>query len=207
MKRTPTTVTLAVLGVATVLGLSACSTQVAKPAAPTVENEIAATEKGGVRSQAVTIRATVEKVDPKSRRVSLVGFDGTRETLTVSPAVQNLPQVRKGDEVVVTYYQAAAFEVLAKGEKRDPATVAAGIGAAPLGAMPAGVAADVTTLVVDVVRLDPEKRTAVVRGPEGGIVSLDIRNPVVFEKVKVGDRVEIVLAEAVAIAVEPTGGR
>lgn len=191
--------TAGLLGLAT---LSACSAQVDKPAAPTVETSVEATKKGGIRTKAITIRAKVEKVDQKSRKVSLLGFDGTRETLRVGDDVKNLAQVRKGDEVVVTYYQAAAFEVLAKGEKKADPSAVAGIATAEPGEMPGGVAAQVTTLVVDVLKLDPENSTATIRGPEGDTLTIDIRNPVVFDKVKVGDRVEVTLAEAMAVDVQ-----
>ena len=202
MKKTRTVIA----GLVCATALSACAAQVATPAAPTVDTKIAETKKGGVRSQAVTIRATVAKVDQKSRKVGLVGFDGTRETITVGPEVKNLDQIRKGDEVVVTYFQAAAFDVLAKGEKKAPSTATAGIVTAERGEMPGGLAAEVQTLVVDVLKLDPEKSTATIRGPEGNVTTIDIRNPVVFEKVKVGDKVEVTLAEAMAVDVQRAAG-
>lgn len=191
-----------ILAVAACAGtISACSSQVQAPPPPTVAAETAATATGGVRQKAVTIRATVAKVDQKTRKVDLVGFDGTRETITVGDEVKNLPQVRKGDTVTVTYYQSAAFDVLKKGEKRDPGSLAEGIAAAEPGEMPGAMQAKQMKVVVDVLRLDPEKSTAVVKGPEGNTVSIDIRNPAVFQKVKVGDRVEVTLTEAVAIDV------
>lgn len=199
MKKT----TMAAMAVAMGLMAGACSAeQVAPPDMPTIKAEVAETEKGGVRRQAVTIRAKVEKIDQKSRKVTLLGYDGARETLTVGDEVKNLPQVKKGDEVVVTYFRAVAFEVLAKGAKAEAPTVAAGVAAAEEGQMPGALAAEVTTLVVDVVKLDPEKSTAVVRGPEGNTVSLDIQNPAVFDKVKVGDKVEIRMTEAMAVDVQ-----
>ena len=148
-------------------------------------------EKGGVRRQAVTIRAKVEKIDQKSRKVTLLGYDGARETITVGDQVKNLPQVKKGDEVVVTYYQAVAFDVLPKGAKAEAPSVATGVATAAEGEMPGGLAAEVTTLVVDVVKLDRTKSTAVVRGPEGNTVSLDIQNPAVA----VMEQLQAVLAE------------
>jgi len=194
--------TIVIAGLLWTTTLAACSAQVDRPAAPTVETSVEATKTGGIRTKAITIRAKVEKVDQKSRKVSLVGFDGTRETLRVGDDVKNLAQVRKGDEVVVTYYQAAAFDVLAKGEKKADPSAVAGVAAAEPGQMPGGIAAQVTTLVVDVLKLDPENSTATIRGPEGNTITVDIRNPVVFDKVKVGDRVEVTLAEAMAVDVQ-----
>lgn len=185
------------------VGAAACAQSVAKPAAPTVEESMGATAKGGERSKTVTIRATVEKVDQKNRRVTLKGFDGTTETVAVGDEVRNLPQVKKGDEVVVTYYQSAAFEVLKKGDERPAASAAAGLGRAEEGEKPGGMAARVVTVVAEVVRLDRDNSTATLRGPEGNLTTVFVQNPAAFEKAKVGDTVEITLTEAMAIDVQP----
>ena len=192
-----------VLAVSCALLLSACSASVAPPAAPTVEVGTTSTAKGGGRERAVTIRATVVKVDQESRKVTMKGFDGTTETVQVGDQVRNLAQVKKGDEVVVTYYQSVAFEVLKKGETRPAAAAGEGVARAEEGEKPGGIAARVVTIVADVVRLDREKQTAVLRGPEGNLSTVDVQNPAAFDKVKAGDRVEITLTEAVAIDVQP----
>ncbi len=184
------------------IGAAACSQSVATPAAPTVEESVGATAKGGERSRTVTIHATVEKVDVKNRKVTLKGFDGTTETVAVGEEARNLPQMKKGDEVVVTYYQSAAFEVLKKGDPRPAASAAEGLGRAEEGEKPGGMAARVVTVVADVVRLDRDSSTATLRGPEGDLTTVFVQNPAAFEKVKVGDTVEITLTEALAIDVQ-----
>ena len=183
--------------------LSACSASVAEPSPPTVETATTSTAKGGARHEAVTISATVVKVDLKSRKVTMKGFDGTTETVKVGDEVRNLAQVKKGDEVVVTYYQSVAFEVLKRGETRPATTAGEGMDRAKLGEKPGGIAASVVTVVADVVKLDRENKTAVLRGPEGNLTTVDVQNPDNFDKVKVGDKVEITLTEAMAISVEP----
>lgn len=189
----------------TALLATGCATTVAPPAPPTAQEEISTTERGGVRRKAVEVRATVEAVDQKARKVTLLGFDGTRETLTVGPEVKNLAQVRKGDEVVVTYYMAAAFEVLAPGEEASPDSVAAGLASAKPGEMPSAIEVTQAAMVVDVVKLDSHARTAVIRNQKGETVTIDIRNPAVFEKVQVGDRVQILITLGTAIDVQRAG--
>jgi Cu/Ag efflux protein CusF len=199
--------TLAFVAACSLVALSACSGQVARPPAPLVEESAMSTDKGGGRQRAITISATVEKVDLKDRKVTLKGFDGTTETLKLGEEVRNLPQIKKGDTVVVTYYQSAVFEVMKKGDKRPPATVTEGVGRAKEGEQPGALGASVVTVVAEVVKLDREGRTATIKGPEGNLVSLDVRNPENFDKVKVGDKVEITLTEAVAIDVQHTAKR
>jgi hypothetical protein len=187
---------LAVLG-------AACSTSSNNPPPPTVVGATESTAKGGARAQEVTLTAIVEKVDQKERLVTLRGPDGATETIRVDESARNLGQVKRGDEVVVTYYQAVAFEVLKPGEKTLGATGQEGVGRAELGEKPGGVAARVITIVADIAKLDRKNSQAVLRGPEGKTMTVDVQNPENFDKVKVGDRVEITLTEAIAIDVQP----
>lgn len=182
--------------------LGACSTKVTPPPAPAAVGEVATTQKGGVRQQAISMAATVEKIDRKTREVTLLAFDGSRETVVVSDDVRNLDQVSKGDEVVVTYYESIAFEVLEAGAERPEEGVAEGVARAELGEMPGGMAARTVTIVAHVLKLDPEKMTATLRDSGGEITTVDIYNPAVFDKVKVGDDVQIEVTEAFAIDVQ-----
>lgn len=182
---------------------TACSTKTAPPPPPTVTSAMGATEKGGIRQQEVTVVAIVEKVDMKNRLVTLRGPDGTTETLRVPQETRNLAQVKKGDEVIATYYQSAAFEVVKKSDAKLGVTAEEGGARAGLGEKPGAIGARVVTIVADVVKLDKETKQAVLKGPEGETKTVNVYNPAAFEKVKVGDRVEIRLTEAVAIDVQP----
>jgi len=190
------------LGVVCTLALAACSTKTATPPPPTVTSGVTSTERGGSRHQEVTVTATVEKIDQKERLVTLRGPDGTTETIRVGPEVRNLPQVKRGDEVIATYYQSIAFEVLKPGEAKVGAAGVEGAAAAELGQRPGAVGARVVTVVADIVKLDRKNQQAVLKGPEGKTMTVNVQNPENFNKVKVGDRVEITYTEAVAIDVQ-----
>jgi hypothetical protein len=177
------------------------STSTAPPPSLTVAEE--STPKGGSRAEEVTLVATVEKVDVEGREVVLRGPDGGLETVRVGSEVRNLPQVKKGDHVVVTYYQSVAFEVVKPGEARLGATMGEGAGRAQPGEKPAALGARVITIVADIVSLDRANQKAVLKGPEGKTMTVNVQNPENFDKVKVGDRVEITLTEALAIDVQP----
>src|SRR3954452_18952132 len=66
--------------------------------------------------QTTTINAVVETVDPNSRELLLRGDSGAQSgrlvSVVVSPRVQRLNQIRPGDHVTVTYYQAIAAQVV-----------------------------------------------------------------------------------------------
>jgi Cu/Ag efflux protein CusF len=183
--------------------VAACAAEKPTPPPPTVAASMGATEKGGIRQQEVTVRAIVEKVDQKNRRVTLRGPDGTTETIRVPETARNLSQVKKGDEVIASYYQSAAFEVVKKSDAKLGITAEEGGARAEPGEKPGAVGARVVTIVADVVKLDREHKQAVLKGADGETTTVNVHNPVAFDKVKVGDRVEIKLTEAVGIDVQP----
>jgi hypothetical protein len=59
----------------------------------------------------------------------------------------------------------------------------------------------------DVVALDKRAGTVTVKGPRGKAVTVVARDPKNLDKVKVGDSLELVYTEAMAIAVEPAPRR
>ena len=186
-------------------GVSACSAQskTTAPPPPTVQSSITSTEKGGSRQQAITVTATVESVNAAERLVTLRGPNGDTNTVRVSDEVRNLPQVKRGDHVVATYYESIAYEVIAPGDAKPGISGTGATARAPLGEKPAGLGAREITLVADVEKLDAADRTAVLRGPQGQVIEVNVQNPTVFDKVKVGDRVQITYTEAIAIDVHP----
>jgi hypothetical protein len=150
--------------------------------------------------------ATVESIDQASRLVTLRGEDGNGFTVLVSEEVKNLPQVKAGDKVTISYYEALAAEVKKPGEgvagvQADTAAVTA-----PPGSMPAAGAGMLlrTTVVIESVdkklntvtftRSDGASRTVAVESPEGREF---------IKGLKKGDNVEVAYTEAVAIEVKP----
>lgn len=68
-------------------------------------------QPGEMVVHSVKTTATVEDIDPKTRRVTLKEPDGSTVSLKVDPSVQNLDQIKKGDQIVVRYTEAAAIRV------------------------------------------------------------------------------------------------
>jgi len=193
---------IAVLATCSLLA-AACAAKTATPPGPTMTSSTTSTEKGGSRQNVIELRATVEKVDVKNRLVTLRGPDGNKQTIAVGEEVRNLPQLERGDQVIVTYYQAVAFQVLEPGTAEPDVTGGHAAVRAEPGEKPGGMAARVVTLVADVVSLNREAEQAVLRGPEGDILTVHVQNPENFDKVKIGDTVAIRVTEALAIDVEP----
>jgi hypothetical protein len=190
------------ISLAAALGFGGCATKTQAPPPPEILTGSSSTAKGGSRQQAVVVTATVEKVDLEKRQVTLRGPEGDVSTIHVGDEVRNLPQVKRGDHVIVTYYESVAFQVLKPGEAKPSISAADEAGRARLGDKPGAAAAKTVTLVATIMKLDRKAQKAVLRGPEGKTITVDVQNPENFDKVKVGDTVEIVLTEALAIDVQ-----
>lgn len=153
------------------------------------------------KEKVVTGTATVEAVDLEKRIVTLRRADGSVFDLDVGEEVKNLPQVKVGDEVVVKYYQSIAIQVTKPGAA-EGSTVKETVATAKPGQKPAGMTAKQVTVTATIEKIDKKKMMATLRGPEGKVVDVKVRDPKNLENVKVGDQVVITYTEAVAVSVE-----
>jgi Cu/Ag efflux protein CusF len=157
---------------------------------------------GTLSENKLTVTATVEKIDLKTRRVTLRLPDGKAQTITVSEEVRNLPQVKPGDQVTAQFYESVAFEVKPAGSETPGVAVSSGGTRAEPGQMPGGVAAQVTTVTTTITGIDKQNGTVTLTGPDGESVTVKVQNPANLERVTTGDLVDITYKEAVAISVE-----
>ena len=158
---------------------------------------------GTVSEQTVTMTATVQKIDLAKRLATLRAPNGKVTTIKVGEQVQNLPQVKKGDRVVIGYYESLAYVVKKPGEAEPGATMTDAAARAEPGQMPAGMAARELTITATIKAIDKKTPSVTLKGPEGKLVTVKVRDPAKLEHVKVGDLVEITYTEALAISVEP----
>jgi hypothetical protein len=164
---------------------------------------VKSTEPGkGTIATTVTVSARVEAIDQKTREVTLKGPQGNLTTITAGPDVRNLAQVKVGDMVTVRYLEALTL-TLKKGGKELRSAKESDAGArAKAGDRPGGVVAKQVEITADVIAVDAKTQTITLRGPKR-TVDLKLQDPEQFKLVKVGDQVQAVYTEAVAIAVEP----
>jgi hypothetical protein len=195
--------TYVALGITCTLAFGGCAKTPAPPPPPTVTTDSTSTATGGSRERTVTSTATVERVDLANRLVTLRRSQGDTVSVRVGDSVRNLPQVKRGDRVVVVSYESVAFRVLKPGEAKPTSSSDVEVLLAPLGERPRAVTTKETTLVATIVSLDRANQQAVLRGPKGKTVTVNVQNPENFDKVKVGDMVEITSTESVAIDVKP----
>jgi hypothetical protein len=172
---------------------------VAAPAAPTTPGAL---PSGTVGEETVTKTATVQKVDLKTRQVTLKDPDGKTFTIVAGEEVRNLPQVKKGDVLRVTYHQAIAYQVSKAGRGRPEVSSTSDVSRAPLGGRPAASVRNAVTVRTTIERIDKANAEVALRDPEGVVTVVKVRDPSKLDAVAVGDLVDITYTEALAIAVE-----
>lgn len=183
------------------LGMAAaCAAASLLVAATTLGQAPAAPAKGEAVLSSIQVTATVTKIDQKTREVTLKASDGKEYDFVADEAVKNLPQVKKGDVVTISYTEALAYEVKKGGSAGVGA--AAGAAAAPLGEKPAGIAGRKVTVTVSIVAIDPKVPSVTFKGPAGNTKTITVKDPAKLQGVKVGDTVDVTYAEAVALKVE-----
>ena len=186
------------------LSIAACAAstkQAVQPAAAPAAAP-AATVSGTVGENVQTAKAKVKAVDLKTRHVTLQRADGSVVKFAVGDDVRNLPQVKVGDEVTVTYYESLAYEVHKSGQAIPGAAVTEGVARAPLGEKPAGLVGRATTVTATIAAIDKAAPTVTLRAPSGELTTFKVRHPEKLDQVSVGDLVDITYTEALAISVD-----
>ena len=167
----------------------------------------ATAQMGAGENMLTTTTATVQAVDLDNRTVTLKDKDGRVATFDVAPAVVNLPQVKPGDRVDVSRYEAIAIDVTKAAAGSVPmAMQTTNIARAEEGELPAGQASRITSITAQVVGLNAAEHKVMFVGPAGGIRTVFVKRPKLQEmlnELKVGDMVQISFAEAEVASVTP----
>jgi len=150
----------------------------------------------------VEITAAVTALDKVNRVVTLKGPKGNEVDVVAGDQVRNFEQIKVGDQVNVQYQESLTLELKKTKGKPDAKAEVAGVRSQP-GARPAGAVGRQVTVLADVVKVDQANSFISLKGPKGRVVDLKVNNPDHFKVVKVGDQVEAVYTEALAIAVTP----
>jgi len=168
-----------------------------KPAAITVLEDASPVMYG----RSAKIKAKVEAIDLDAREITLKGPKGRLITLRVEERVRNLPQVQVGDEVIVRYHESVGLRIR-RTEASDPAAFEETATSAETGQNQASGAAKRFTVVAYVEAVSPKEKTVTLRGPDGNLVDLYVRDLNVLESLTAGDNVVATYTEAAAVSIE-----
>ena len=143
--------------------------------------------------------AKVEAVDLKARKVTLSSLQGDLFIIHVGKEAVNLPQVKKGDMVDISYGRELKVWMAEPGDVvNEQSTVV--VRAKP-GSKPQGMGVTETNVTAKILALDKTNELAKLELANGKVVTVKVQNPENLNKVKVGDTLGISYLEVVDIAV------
>ena len=155
------------------------------------------------RSSLVKRTGTVQAIDLDKRLVTLKGSRGNEITVYVTDRAKNLPQLKVGDQVTMSYYEELALRVVPPGQAAPAPTMTSALSTAKPGEKPGAVETRETTVTVTIEAIDKNAGTVTFKGPAGNSRTVKAADPKNLELIKVGDPVEITYTEAFAVLVEP----
>ena len=155
---------------------------------------------GGALVKTYHLNATVTATDAATRRVTLLGPDGIKQTVKVGPEAINFEQIHVGDKLNVTV--AAELVIYVAGEGETPTDTAKQVVVvAPQGAKPGGIVASTTQVTAKVTAIDTEQHQATLQFEDGTTRTVAVRPDVDLAKRKIGEKVVIQTTEALALEV------
>lgn len=157
---------------------------------------------GLLLSRTNRVNATVEAINPATREVTLKGPDGNTVRITAGDNVRNFAQIKKGDNVGVTYYESVALALGRPGETLTPTGRSQFVVRAAPGEKPGGATASVTQTSATVEDVDRANREVTLRGADGNLAKVLV-DPSVgnLQNIKKGDRINATITQALAISV------
>ena len=122
--------------------------------------------------------------------------------MTAGPDVRNFDQIKVGDMVTTRYFESRSLTLKKDGKELRSSTETSAAARAPAGERPDGAVAKQTEVTANVTAVNAKTQTVTLKGPKQ---TIDLRVPDVnqFKLIKVGDQIQAVYIEALAVSVEP----
>jgi hypothetical protein len=154
------------------------------------------------KANVMHVSATITAIDSTNRMVTFRDDQGNEDTFTVGPAVQRFDELKVGQTVNFTYYEAVVLQLVKAGEKGSGASFEAALNRAK-SALPAGSVATQEKMTVTVKSIDSTVPSITVATDEGRVVTRKIEDRKQLANVKPGDRIDITFTRALVTSVAP----
>ena len=181
-----------------VVCLGACSKNAPQPSVPPGESLVSS-------SEVKTTVAKVEAVDLKSRKVTLSSLQGDLFIIHAGKEAVNLPQLKKGDMVDISYGQELKVWMAEPGEVLNEQSEVV-VRAKP-GSKPQGMGVRKTSVTAKILAIDKTNELAKLELANGSVVVVKVENPANLNKVNVGDTLAISYLEVLDIVVRKSARR
>ena len=153
----------------------------------------------GAEAKPVVVMATIEAIDKANRMVTLKGPQGISVEVTAPEQMEGFNSLKVGDQVTATYLEAIAVNVRKPGEpapSADPTTVTQ-----RKDRKPGSETRRLQTLTATVEAIDAKAPAVTLKGPQGRVVRLPVRDASQLANVKVGDTVDVTHYESLLVSV------
>jgi Cu/Ag efflux protein CusF len=185
------TLSLALITILLLLFGSICPTQA----------QSGGTDQGIDAVEVVKATATVEKIDLKTRKVTLLLDDGKKKTYKVDDRVQNLAQVKVGDHLEMSFTEEIAI-VVGKSNETPGAASAEQVSVAPNGAKPGVVMVETTAISAQILAVDAQNHRVTLLDPEGKKKTIKVSNKITnLNDLKVGETVDMLMTNSTVIEI------
>jgi predicted ATP-dependent Lon-type protease len=153
-------------------------------------------------SQTISGTSKVIAVDQKERLLTLQNAAGETVVVKVGEVARNFDQIKVGDMLNVTFTEALTLSLGTPGATPGAAS-STKLTRAPVGSMPQGKVVNTLNATVLITAIDKANRKLTIKLPSGRTIVTKVAPEVTqFDTLKVGDSVDAVYTEAMAISVE-----
>jgi hypothetical protein len=160
---------------------------------------VAALAQGPVyESVAVTRTATIQAIDKENRVVTLKGEKGADVEVTVPSQMEGFNSLKVGDQVSATYYDAVALNIRKPG---DPAPAAPYTSVKRKEGTPGSETRKEQTFTATIDAIDPNAPSVRLKGAQGRVVTLAVRDPNQLKNLKVGDAIDVTYYQSLMVKV------
>jgi hypothetical protein len=161
-----------------------------------------AAEGAVIVGEKITRHGKVISVDAVTRTVVVEGELGNRVSIVAPEDAPNFDQIKVGDPVVATYFEAVALAIAPVADAQPGVSAGAVATTAAPGETPGGAVAEQVQLRAVVRAVDPQTRSVTLEVPGGGEEILKADEAIDLEKVQVGEQVAVTFTRALAISID-----
>jgi len=157
----------------------------AQSSKPLVEDAVVVAEKYSLMEGVVT------KIDSRKRIVTLKNDQGETDFIATK-GIKNFAQIKVGDHLNISFEIGVAVELLnSKGNIRSEKQTTTVTAANP-GEKPAGSVVNTTTVITDVMEIDKAKHNISIKGMDGEIHIIHVKNKKLFNKIELHDQIKVI---------------
>ena len=149
--------------------------------------------------EGVQFQGKFKSVDPKTRKVVIVGPEGRELEAVLGDEVKNFDKIKVGDIVTLSILKVIVSDVkvISNGIKERAETLT--YSRAQAGDKPAGIIEHQVKLVADVTTIDAKKNIVTLKGPTK-TVQVAV-GPDILKGIKVGNQIEAIITQNIAVQV------